>query len=614
MVVERAEGSYFWDDAGRRYLDFSSQLVFTNIGHQHPAVVAAIREQAERLCTVAPQHANDQRSEAARLIAELAPPGLEKVFFTNGGAEAIEHATRMARLHTGRHKVLAAYRSYHGATSTAINLTGDPRRWPSDTGSAGVVHFCGPFPYRSSFYSTTDEEECERALAHLQQVIAFEGPQTIAAIVLETVPGTAGVMPPPAGYLAGVRELCDRFGIVYIADEVMAGFGRTGRWFALDHWGVRPDLSPSPRASTRATSRWAASSISDEIAATFAERVFPGGLTYSGHPLACAAAVATITAMHEEGIVENADRIGREVLGPGLRQLADRHPVIGEVRGLGVFWALELVADRATREPLAPYGGTSPAMTDGVGLPVARTGALHQLQPAARRAALHDRRRGGQGGPRRPGRRAGDHRRALHRRLIPVRPAGRRRPVGDAQGDGEGDPVAQVERAAPGQVRDPAQAVAQRVRVHEQGAGHGDDRAAAVQVGPERRGELGAGGAVVGHQRREQLPDEGAEPVAGQLVEQGVERGQLAGVDRPAAAHGEVERRDRLADRRRHPARVRGLADAAGETVLRRHPPQRRRVVGEHDQPAVDGGAGQVGELHPQARGRRRLPRRRGQA
>jgi taurine--2-oxoglutarate transaminase len=372
MVVERAEGSYFWDDAGRRYLDFSSQLVFTNIGHQHPAVVAAIREQAERLCTVAPQHANDQRSEAARLIAELAPPGLEKVFFTNGGAEAIEHATRMARLHTGRHKVLAAYRSYHGATSTAINLTGDPRRWPSDTGSAGVVHFWGPFPYRSSFYSTTDEEECERALAHLQQVIAFEGPQTIAAIVLETVPGTAGIMPPPEGYLAGVRELCDRFGIVYIADEVMAGFGRTGRWFALDHWGVRPDLIAFAKGVTSGYVPLGGVVVSDEIAATFAERVYPGGLTYSGHPLACAAAVATITAMHEEGIVENADRIGREVLGPGLRQLADRHSVIGEVRGLGVFWALELVADRATREPLAPYGGTSPAMTELVSACVSR--------------------------------------------------------------------------------------------------------------------------------------------------------------------------------------------------------------------------------------------------
>ena len=388
MVVERAEGVYLWDDRGRRYLDFSSQMVNTNIGHQHPAVVAAIRAQAERLCTIAPQHANDQRSRAAQLIAELAPDGLERVFFTNGGAEAIEHATRMARLHTGRPKVLSAYRSYHGATSTAINLTGDPRRWPSDSASAGVVHFFGPFLYRSSFHATTEAEEAERALAHLEQVIAFEGPQTIAAIVLETVPGTAGIMLPPSGYLAGVRELCDRHGIVYIADEVMAGFGRTGRWFAVDHWGVRPDLIAFAKGVTSGYVPLGGVVISDAIAETFAERVYPGGLTYSGHPLASAAAVATITAMRDEGIVDNADRIGREVLGPGLRQLADRHPVVGDVRGMGVFWALELVTDRATREPLAPYGGTSPAMTELVAacmdnglLPFVNFNRLHVVPP-----------------------------------------------------------------------------------------------------------------------------------------------------------------------------------------------------------------------------------------
>jgi taurine---2-oxoglutarate transaminase len=388
MVVERAEGVHLWDDRGRRYLDFASQMVNTNIGHQHPAVVAAIKAQADRLCTIAPQHANDQRSRAAELIAGLAPPGLERVFFTNGGAEAIEHATRMARLHTGRPKVLSAYRSYHGATSTAINLTGDPRRWPSDSGTAGVVHFFGPFLYRSPFHASTEAEEAERALAHLEQVIAFEGPQTIAAIVLETVPGTAGIMPPPPGYLAGVRELCDRHGIAYIADEVMAGFGRTGRWFALDHWGVRPDLIAFAKGVNSGYVPLGGVVISDAIAATFAERVYPGGLTYSGHPLACAAAVATITAMRQEGIVDNADRIGREVLGPSLRQLAERHPVVGDVRGMGVFWALELVTDRATRQPLAPYGGTSPAMAELVAtcmanglLPFVNFNRLHVVPP-----------------------------------------------------------------------------------------------------------------------------------------------------------------------------------------------------------------------------------------
>jgi taurine--2-oxoglutarate transaminase len=388
MVITRSEGSYVWDGNGKRYLDFASQMVNTNIGHQHPRVVAAIQEQAARLCTIAPQHANDQRSLAAQLIAGLAPAGLGKVFFTNGGTEAIEHATRMARLHTGRPKVLSRYRSYHGATATSINLTGDPRRWPNDTGSAGVVHFFGPFLYRSPFHADSEQTERARALEHLEQVITFEGPQTIAAIVLETVPGTAGIMPPPDGYLAGVRELCDRHGIVLIADEVMCGFGRTGRWFALDHWDVRPDLITFAKGVNSGYVPLGGVVIADEIAATFADRPYPGGLTYSGHPLACAAAVATITAMRDEGIVQNAERVGQEVLGPGLRAMADRHPVIGEVRGLGVFWALELVADRETREPLAPYAGTSAAMTelvaacrDGGLLPFVNYNRLHVVPP-----------------------------------------------------------------------------------------------------------------------------------------------------------------------------------------------------------------------------------------
>jgi taurine--2-oxoglutarate transaminase len=363
MVIERAQGSYVWDGAGNRLLDFSSQLVNTNIGHQHPGVVEAIQAQAARLCTIAPQHANDQRSEAARLVAELAPAGMEKVFFTNGGAEAVENAVRMARLHTGRVKVLSAYRSYHGSTTTAINLTGDVRRWANDYGSAGVVRFFGPFLYRSPFHSDSVEQECERALAHLEQVIAFEGPGTIAAVVLETIPGTAGIMTPPPGYLAGVRALCDANGIVLVLDEVMAGFGRTGAWFAFEHYDVVPDLITFAKGVNSGYVPLGGVVISDEIADTFAHRVYPGGLTYSGHPLACAAAVATIRAMREERIVENAERIGAEVLGPGLAELAERHAVIGEVRGLGVFWALDLVSDRATREPLAPYGGTSDAMT-----------------------------------------------------------------------------------------------------------------------------------------------------------------------------------------------------------------------------------------------------------
>ena len=268
----------------------------------------------------------------------------------------------MARLHTGRHKVLAAYRSYHGATSGSIAATGDPRRWPSEPSVPGIVHFFGPYLYRSAFWATTEAEECERALQHLENVITFEGPNTIATILIETVVGTAGVLVPPPGYLEGVRALCDKFGIVLILDEVMAGFGRTGTWFAFDNFNVKPDLVTFAKGSNSGYVPVGGVIISDEIAATFNDRVFPGGLTYSGHPLACATIVGSIDAMKEEGVVENAKRIGEDVLGPGLRELAERHKVIGEVRGLGVFWALDLVTDRATREPLAPYGGTSPAM------------------------------------------------------------------------------------------------------------------------------------------------------------------------------------------------------------------------------------------------------------
>ncbi len=361
LPIASASGSYFTDYAGKRYLDFSSQLVNVNIGYQHPKLVAAIQEQAGKLCTIAPSFANDARSEAARLIAEIAPGDLNAVFFTNGGAEANENAVRMARLHTGRHKVLAAYRSYHGATAGAIALTGDPRRWPSEPGMPGIVRYWGPYPYRSSFHAGTEQEEGERALAHLRDVIAFEGPDTVAAIVLETVVGTNGILVPPDGYLAGVRALCDELGIVMIADEVMAGFGRCGEWFAVDHWGVKPDLITFAKGVNSGYVPLGGVVISDPIAATFADRPYPGGLTYSGHPLACASAVASINIFREEGIIEHARQLGTDVIGPDLRELAERHPSIGEVRGLGVFWALELVRDRATREPLVPFNAAGEA-------------------------------------------------------------------------------------------------------------------------------------------------------------------------------------------------------------------------------------------------------------
>ncbi|NKI41698.1 aspartate aminotransferase family protein [Streptomyces physcomitrii] len=361
LAVAGAEGSYFWDFEGNRYLDFTSGLVFTNIGYQHPKVVAAIQEQAAQLVTFAPAFAVAPRSEAARLVAERTPGDLDKIFFTNGGAEAVENAVRLARVHTGRPKVLSAYRSYHGSTSAAIHLTGDPRRWANDTGAAGVVHFWGPFLYRSPFYAESEEQECERALKHLDDTIRYEGPATIAAIILETIPGGSGIMPPPPGYLAGVRELCDKYGIVFILDEVMAGFGRTGTWFAADLYDARPDLMTFAKGVNSGYVPLGGVAISAEIAETFAQRPFPGGLTYSGHPLACAAAVATINVMAEEKIVENAAHLGEQVLGPGLRALAEDHPSVGDVRGTGVFWCVELVRDRETREPLVPYNATGKA-------------------------------------------------------------------------------------------------------------------------------------------------------------------------------------------------------------------------------------------------------------
>jgi taurine--2-oxoglutarate transaminase len=387
MLIAGGEGSYVWDYEGTRYLDFSSQLVNTNIGHQHPKVVAAIQAQAEKLATVAPQHANAARGDAAQRITELAPDGMNKVFFTNGGADAIENAVRMARLHTGKRKVLSFYRSYHGNTGASIAATGDPRRWPNEY-AEGHVHFFGPYLYRSAFWATTEAEETERALQHLEQIIIFEGAPTIAAILMESVVGTAGVLVPPPGYLPGVRALCDKYGILLILDEVMAGFGRCGTWFAFDNFDVTPDLITFAKGSNSGYVPVGGVIISDEIAATFDTRVFPGGLTYSGHPIACASIVGSIDAFKEEGIIENAKRIGEDILGPGLRELAERHPVIGEVRGLGVFWALDLVTDRATREPLAPYGGTSPAMGELVAeskkrglLPFTNFNRLHVVPP-----------------------------------------------------------------------------------------------------------------------------------------------------------------------------------------------------------------------------------------
>ena len=358
--ITGGEGSYFWDSSGKKYLDFTSQLVNLNIGHQHPKLVAAIQESAGKLCTVAPPFVNASRSEAARLITEVAPGDLNMVFFTNGGAEAAEYATRMAKLHTGRHKILTTYRSYHGSTAGAIALTGDPRRWQNETGASGAVKFWGPYPYRSPFHSNSEQQECQRALQHLEEVLMVEGPQTVAMIALETVVGTNGILVPPDGYLQGVREICNKHGIVMMCDEVMAGFGRCGEWFAVNKWNVTPDLICFAKGVNSGYIPLGGVVISQKIADTFRDRVFPGGLTYSGHPLACAAAVASINIFKEEKIVEHARMLGKDVIGPALERMKAKHPSVGDVRGLGVFWAIELVKNRETREPYVPFNASGP--------------------------------------------------------------------------------------------------------------------------------------------------------------------------------------------------------------------------------------------------------------
>lgn len=388
FVIAGGLASTVWDYDGTHYLDFSSQLVNMNIGHQHPKVIAAIKEQADTLTMVAPPHANIARGRAAERILRKAGPGFDHVFFTNGGADAVENAIRMTRLVTGRDKVLSAYRSYHGNTGSAIVATGDWRRMPNEY-ATGHVHFFGPFLYRSEFWASNAEEESARALHHLERVIVSEGADTIASIILESVPGTAGIMPPPPGYLPGVRALCDRYGILLIADEVMCGFGRTGEWFAFQgdfgdgRESVVPDLICFAKGVNSGYVPVGGVVISAAIAGEFADRVFPGGLTYSGHPLAAASIVAAIDAMTEEKIVENARMIGEDHLRPGLEALKAKHPLIGDVRGRGVFWALDLVVDGGTREPVAVATVTrlkSELMARGL-LPFSAENRIHVVPP-----------------------------------------------------------------------------------------------------------------------------------------------------------------------------------------------------------------------------------------
>jgi len=361
IPVAGAEGRHFWDYEGKRYLDFASQLVNVSIGHQHPKIIQAIKDQADQLCTIGPPLASESRSTLGRMLAEVTPGDLSVSFFTNGGAEANENAVKLARLVTGRNKIVARYRSYHGATNGAVTLTGDPRRWAVEPGMPGVVRMFDPYTYRCPAGHPDPCPVCTGA-PHLEEILQYEGPHTVAAVILETVTGTNGVIPPPDGYLRAIRDVCDRHGILLILDEVMAGFGRTGRWFACDHWDVVPDILTVAKGINSGYVPLGAMIVSEPIADQLRDRFLAGGLTYSGHPLACASAVASIEAFQEEGIVENSAEHGR-YLAEALPALAAKHPSIGDVRGLGLFWGLELVKNRETKEMLVPFnaGGEAAA-------------------------------------------------------------------------------------------------------------------------------------------------------------------------------------------------------------------------------------------------------------
>ncbi len=355
IPVARASGVYFWTPDGQRYLDFNSQLMCVNIGHADPRVVRAIQAQAALLPYASPALATEPRARLGARLAELTPGDIDVFFFTNGGAEATENAFKIARAFTGRPKVLARYRSYHGATAAAINATGDPRRW-SQPPMAGMIHVLDPYHGIERGW-----ESVEESLAYLEEVIRLEGAHTIAAFILESVTGTNGILVPPDGYMQGVRALCDKYGILMICDEVMSGFGRTGAWFAIDHWNVVPDILTMAKGLTSAYVPLGAVGVRQGIADRFAATAFPSGLTYGSHPLACAAALATIDVMEEDGLIERARHRGR-LMADLLTELASRHPCVGAVRSIGLFGCVELVRDRQTMEPMAPFNGTSPEM------------------------------------------------------------------------------------------------------------------------------------------------------------------------------------------------------------------------------------------------------------
>jgi len=356
LPVAKAKGVYFWTPEGKRFLDFNSQLMSVNIGHGDPRVIEAIHQQASTLAYANPFMATEPRARLGAKLAEITPGDIDTFFFTNGGAESNENAIKIARLFTGRHKILARYRSYHGATAGSMSLTGDPRRWANEPGIPGVIRVFDPYHGIERGWDTV-----EQALRNVEEVIQLEGPQNIAAFILEPVTGTNGVLVPPDGYLQGVREICTRHGILLIADEVMSGFGRTGEWFAVDHWKVVPDLITMAKGLTSSYLPLGAVGMRHHIAKYFQDQVFYGGLTYNSHPMGCAAALATIRVYEDDHLIENARRMGQS-LKQLLSELASRHPSVGAVRSIGLFGLVELIRNRKTREPMAPFNGGSEEM------------------------------------------------------------------------------------------------------------------------------------------------------------------------------------------------------------------------------------------------------------
>jgi taurine---2-oxoglutarate transaminase len=356
IPVARAEGVYFWTPEGKRFIDFNSQLMCTNIGHSHPKVVKAIQEQVAILAYANPFMATEPRARLGAKLAEITPGDIDTFFFTNGGAEANENAIKIARFFTGRHKIIARYRSYHGATAGSISLTGDPRRWAAEPGIPRVVRVFDPYHGIERGW-----DSAEQSLAMIEEVIQLEGPQTIAAFILEPVTGTNGILIPPDGYMQGVRKLCDKYGILMIADEVMAGFGRTGEWFAIDHWKVVPDLISMAKGLTSSYLPLGAVGMRHHIAQHFQDKVFYGGLTYNSHPMGCAAALATIRVYEEDRLIENARKMGALMKQLG-QELQAKHKSVGEVRSIGLFGIFELIRNRKTRQPMAPFNGTSEEM------------------------------------------------------------------------------------------------------------------------------------------------------------------------------------------------------------------------------------------------------------